>query len=414
MNIVTNFIVTNYMFILAITSTNEQKNMEQRSTSDLFSCITEFVKSLYPDDNPVPLHAPRFLGNEKKYLADCIDSTYVSYIGEYVGRFEEKIKVFTGARYAVAVSSGTSALHIALLLVGVAPKDEVITQSLTFVATANAIVYCGAQPIFVDVERSTLGLDPEKLENFLSSSTIQRSDGKCYNKTTGKRIAACVPMHTFGHPVKIEQVVEVCRKYSIPVVEDAAEALGSVYKDQHVGTFGTLGILSFNGNKIVTTGGGGMIITNDEKLAKKANHLTTTAKKPHPWEYYHDEIGFNFRMSNINAAIGYAQMEYFNESLENKRATAQSYEQFFKQIDIPFISEPLDCRSNYWLNAIVLKNKLARDHFLAYSSSNEIQSRPAWSLISNLSIYRHCQSINIETAEWLVERLVSIPSSVRI
>jgi len=380
----------------------------------MFKKIVNFIKYLYPEENPVPLHAPRFLGNEKKYLIDCIDSTYVSYLGKYVSRFEDSIQNFTGAKYAIAVSSGTSALHIALLLANVVPNDEVITQPLTFVATANAISYCGAQPVFVDVEKSTLGLGPERLQDFLLNQAVLKSDGRCYNKVTGKRIAACVPMHTMGHPVQIDQIVEICQQYQIPVVEDAAEALGSYYKNQHVGTFGIMGILSFNGNKLVTTGGGGMIITDDERLAVKAKHLTTTAKKPHPWDFFHDDVGYNYRMPNINAALGCAQMEYFLRELENKRDTAQKYRDFFQEIKIPFISEPPFAQSNYWLNAILLENKTQRDQFLSYTAINGVQARPVWTLMSNLPMYRHCQCIKLEVAQWLEERLVNIPSSVRL
>jgi len=338
----------------------------------------------------------------------------VSYVGEYVGRFEDAMRQFTGAKYAVAVSSGTAALHVALLLAEVAPGDEVITQPLTFVATANAISYCSAQPIFVDVERSTLGLDPEILNDFLLNNGILKSDGRCYNKITGKKIAACVPMHTLGHPVRIDQIIEICQRYHIPVVEDAAEALGSFYQGQHGGTFGELGILSFNGNKPVTTGGGGMIITNDETLAANAKHLTTTAKKPHPWEFFHDEVGYNYRMPNINAAVGCAQMECFTGVLENKRATAQMYNQFFQEIGIPFITEPANARSNYWLNTIVLKDRQERDEFLGYATAKGIQARPVWTLMTYLPMYRACQSASIETAQWLEDRLVNIPSSMRV
>jgi len=380
----------------------------------MFEKIVSFIKSLYPTENPVPLHAPRFLGNEKKYLIDCIDTTYVSYVGKYVSRFEDEIRRLTGAKYAVAVSSGTEALHVALLLAEVANGDEVITQPLTFVATANAIGYCGAQPVFVDVERSTLGLDPEKLNEFLINNGILKSDGRCYNKITGRKIAACVPMHTLGHPVRIDQIIEICQRFQIPVVEDAAEALGSFYKGQHAGTFGDIGILSFNGNKPVTTGGGGMIITNDETQAAKAKHLTTTAKQPHPWEFVHDDVGYNYRMPNINAAVGCAQMECFAGVLENKRTTAQMYKQFFQDIGIPFIIEPAHARSNYWLNAIVLKDRQEREQFLAYSMEKGIQARPVWTLMPNLSMYRRCQCTPLETAQWLEDRLVNIPSSVRI
>jgi perosamine synthetase len=380
----------------------------------MFEKIVGFIKSLYPTENPVPLHAPRFSGNEKKYLIDCIDTTYVSYVGEYVGRFEDAIRQYTGAKYAVAVSSGTAALHVALLLAEVTPADEVITQPLTFVATANAISYCGAQPVFVDVERSTLGIDPGKLNDFLLKNGILKSDDRCYNKMTGRKIAACVPMHTLGHPVRIDQIIEICQKYHIPVVEDAAEALGSFYKGQHAGTFGDIGILSFNGNKPVTTGGGGMIITNGEALAAKAKHLTTTAKQEHPWEFIHDEVGYNYRLPNINAAVGCAQMECFAGVLENKRTTAQMYKQFLRDIDIQFIIEPTHARSNYWLNAVVLKDRQEREQFLAYSREKGIQTRPVWTLMPHLPMYRHCQCTSLETAQWLEDRLVNIPSSVRV
>ena len=380
----------------------------------MFEKIVSFIKSLYPTENPIPLHAPRFSGNEKKYLNDCIDTTYVSYVGQYVSRFEDEVRQLTGARYAVAVSTGTAALHVALILAEVAPGDEVITQPLTFIATANAISYCSAQPVFVDVERLTLGLDPEKLNDFLINNSILKSDGKCYNKITDRKIAACVPMHTFGHPVRIDQITEICQKYYIPVVEDAAEALGSFYKGQHAGTYGKLVILSFNGNKLVTTGGGGMIITNDEILAAKAKHLTTTAKQPHPWEFVHDEIGYNYRLPNINAAVGCAQMECFAGTLENKRTTARMYKQFFQDTGIPFIMEPAHARSNYWLNAIVLKDKQERDRFLSYASGKSVQARPVWKLMPDLPMYRHCQCTALETAQWLEDRLVNIPSSVRI
>jgi aminotransferase in exopolysaccharide biosynthesis len=380
----------------------------------MFEKIVDFIKSLYPAENPVPLHAPRFSGNEKKYLIDCIDTTYVSYVGQYVSRFEDEIQQFTGAKYAVAVSSGTAALHAALLLAEVAPGDEVITQPLTFVATVNAISYCGAQPVFVDVERSTLGLDPDKLNDFLINKCILKPDGRCYNKITGRKISVCVPMHTLGHPVRIDQIMEICQRYQLPAVEDAAEALGSFYKGQHAGTFGNIGVLSFNGNKPVTTGGGGMIITNYEAFAAKAKHLTTTAKKPHPWEFIHDDVGYNYRMPNINAAVGCAQIECFAGVLENKRATAQMYNQFFQEIGIPFIAEPAHARSNYWLNTIVLKDRQERNQFLAYVTEKGVQARPVWILMPNLPMYRHCQCASIETAQWLEDRLINIPSSVRM
>ena len=379
----------------------------------MFKKIVDYIKSLYHEENPVPLHAPRFSGNEKKYLIDCIDTTYVSYVGKYVSRFEDEIRQYTGAKYAVAVSSGTAALHVALLLSEVAPGDEVITQPLTFVATANAISYCSAQPVFVDVERSTLGLDPEKLNDFLNNNAILKSDGKCYNKITGRKIAACVPMHTLGHPVRIDHVVDICTKLHISVVEDAAEALGSLYYGRHTGIFGNVGILSFNGNKPVTTGGGGMIITNNEDIGVKARHLTTTAKTPHLWEFNHDSVGYNYRMPNINAAVGCAQMEGFSQALQNKRETALKYSKFFHNLDISFVSEPENAQSNYWLNAIVLKDRRERNQFLEFANSNGVQVRPVWTLMSHLPMFCHCQHTSLETALWLEDRVVNIPSSVR-
>lgn len=378
----------------------------------MFEETISFMKSLYPNENPVPLHAPRFIGNEKKYLIDCIDSTYVSYIGPYVDQFENRIKKFTGAKYAVAVVSGTAALHMALLIVGVGSENEVITQPLTFVATANAITYCNAHPVFVDVEKSTLGLDPQALADFLGKYAKIKIDGRCYNQATGRRITACVPMHTFGHPCRIDQLVEICGQYDIPVVEDAAEALGSFYKGKHVGLHGDVGILSFNGNKPVTTGGGGMILTNKKNLATRAKHLTTTAKQSHPWEFYHDCVGYNYRMPNINAAVGCAQMESFPHVLESKRQTAMMYLEFFRNNGTPFIKEPENASSNYWLNAILLGDRKERDAFIQETNSCGVQTRPIWTLMTKLPMYRHCQSTTLDNALWLEERIVNIPSSL--
>ena len=380
----------------------------------MFEKTVAFIKSLYPGEVPVPLHAPRFGGNEKKYLLDCIDTTYVSYVGEYVGRFEAKIREYTGAAHAVAVSSGTAALHTALMLAGVSPGDEVITQPLTFVATANAIAYCGARPVFVDVEQTTLGLDPDKLADFLAAHARPDPHGGCRDRTTGGRIAACVPVHTFGHPARIDRILEICGHYGLPVVEDAAEALGSFYRGRHAGTFGEVGILSFNGNKPVTTGGGGMIITGSDTLAARAKHLTTTAKRQHTWEFFHDEVGYNYRLPNINAAVGCAQMERFAGVRENKRVTAELYRRFFAASGMEFIVEPPHAQSNYWLNALVLKDREERDAFLAFSRGKGIQTRPVWSLVSDLPMYRHCRRDGLETARRLEGRLANIPSSVRI
>ena len=372
--------------------------------------ITDFIKNIYKKDF-IALHEPVFIGNEKKYLNECIDSTFVSSVGKYVDKFEEMLADYVGSKYAVAVSNGTSALFVALKLVGVKEGDEVITQPLTFVATANAISYCGAKPIFVDVDLDTLGLSPTSLKEFLEKN-CEIVDNKCINKTTGKTIKACVPMHTFGHPCKIDEIKEICDKWHIELVEDAAESLGSFYKNKHTGTFGKVGIFSFNGNKIITAGGGGVIVTYDEELAKKAKHLTTTAKIPHPYEYIHDEVGYNFRMPNINAALLVAQMENLDKFLENKRELAKKYEKFFEDLGIEFIKEPKNAKSNYWLNAIKFENKKQRDEFLEYSNKNKVMTRPIWRLMNKLPMYKNCQRDELKNAEYLEERIVNIPSGV--
>ncbi len=372
--------------------------------------IVDFIKNIYKKDF-IALHEPVFVGNEKKYLNECIDSTFVSSVGKYVDKFEEMLAEYVGAKFAVAVSNGTSALFIALKTAGVKQGDEVITQPLTFVATANAISYCGAKPVFVDVDLDTLGLSPKALKKFLEKN-CEIKENRCINKTTGKTIKACVPMHTFGHPCKIDEIKEICDNWHIELVEDAAESLGSFYKNKHTGTFGKVGIFSFNGNKIITAGGGGVIVTDDERLAKKAKHLTTTAKVPHPYEYYHDEIGYNFRMPNINAALLVAQMENLDKFLENKRNLAKKYEEFFKSIGVEFIKEPKNAKSNYWLNAIKLENKTQRDEFLECSNKNKVMTRPIWTLMNKLPMYKTCQTDSLENAEYLEERIVNIPSGV--
>ncbi|MDF1877945.1 LegC family aminotransferase, partial [Sulfurimonas sp. SAG-AH-194-L11] len=360
----------------------------------------------------LPLHEPRFIGNEKKYVNETIDSTFVSSVGKFVTQFEEMVAKFSGTKYAVATSNGTSALHIGLKLVGVDEKCEVITQPLTFIATANAISYCGAKPIFVDVDRDTLGLSPSKLKEFLEEFTRVDKDGNCINKTTNKIIKACVPMHTFGHPCKIDTIVEICDAYNIAVVEDAAESLGSYYKGTHTGSFGKVAVFSFNGNKIITTGGGGMLVTNDEELAKRAKHITTTAKVPHPYEYIHDEIGYNYRLTNLAAALGVAQMENLDFFIAKQRELASKYEAFFKNSDLEFITEPKDSESNYWLNAVILKDKKQRDEFLKYTNNNGVMTRSVWRLMNKLEMFKDAQTANLDNALWLEERVVNISSSV--
>jgi len=381
--------------------------------TEIYQKIVDFIRSLYnKNEGPVQLHEPHFMGNEKKYLDDCIDSKFVSSVGKYVYLFEQRISGITGAKYAIATVNGTAALHIALILSDVSSEDEVITQPLTFIATTNAIAYTGAQPVFVDVDKDTLGLSPEKLNHFLKKNVVYK-DGESRNKLSGKRIRACVPMHTFGHPCKIDEIKEICENYGIFLVEDAAESIGSLYKNQHTGTFGNFGILSFNGNKIITTGGGGMILTNDAGKAKLAKHITTTAKVPHPWEYNHDMLGYNYRLINLSAALGCAQLEQLDNFLANKRELAQIYCDFFKEIGIKFVKEPDFSRSNYWLNAVILNNRQQRDDFLTYTNSKGIMTRPAWTLMTKLKMYEHCNRDNLDNSYWIEDRLVNIPSSVR-
>lgn len=377
-----------------------------------FNEIISFIRNIYNSESAfIPLHAPVFNGNEKKYLEECIDTTFVSSVGRFVDLFEVEISRYTGATRSVVCVNGTNALHLALMLVGVKRDDEVITQPLSFISTANSIMYCHAHPIFLDVDWDTLGLSPESLSNFLETWTHQQS-GACINKATKRKITACMPMHTFGHPCRIDEIVEICSKHHIKVVEDAAESMGSLYKGRHTGTFGDIGMLSFNGNKILTTGGGGMLLFNDAEMAKRAKHITTQAKVSHPWEYVHDEVGYNYRMPNINAALGLAQLEQLDTFLNIKRRIAEEYELFFKGINIRFVKEPKDSRSNYWLNSILFENKNYRDSFLTFSNENGVMTRPAWELMHRLPMYKDAQRGNLSKAEWISDRLVNIPSSV--
>ena len=376
--------------------------------------ITDFIHQLYGAQDFVPLHVPTFAGNEKKYLQECIDTTYVSSVGKFVDRFEEEVAKYTGAAAAVVCVSGTNALHMAMMLVGVKRDDEVLTQALTFIATCNAISYIGAHPVFIDVDRDTMGLSPKAVKEWLEGNAEIRENA-CYNKTTGRRIKCCVPMHTFGHPVRIAELVTICRNWHIELVEDAAESLGSFYKGQHTGTFGTVGAISFNGNKTITTGGGGMLLFQDKELARYAKHLTTQAKLPHRWEFVHDHVGYNYRMPNINAALGCAQMENLESFVLNKRETAAHYADFFSGVPgINFVREPAECRSNYWLNAVILPDKEAQLRFLEYSNAHGIMTRPVWELMNRLPMFAHCQTDSLENTNWLADRLVNIPSSVRL
>jgi perosamine synthetase len=379
-----------------------------------YSHIIKYIKSLFPGQDFIPLHEPRFIGNEKKYVGDAIDSTFVSSVGAYVNRFEEMMQEITGAKYAIATVNGTAALHMALIVAGVKQSDEVLSQDLTFIATANAISYIGAKPIFLDVDRRTLGLSADKLEAFLQKFG-HKANGATFNSKTGNRIAACVPMHSFGFPCEIDRIAAICQEWNIPLVEDAAESLGSYYKGKHTGSFGLLGTFSFNGNKTFTCGGGGAIVTNDEHIAKLAKHLTTQAKTPHAWEFNHDYIGYNYRMPNLNAALACAQLEQLDAFVQNKRELASDYKEFFEGVEgIEYVAEKPDAKANYWLNAILLNDRQERDSFLAELNASGVMTRPAWTLMHKLPMFQDTQLGDLSTSEWLEDRLVNIPSSVRL
>ena len=379
-----------------------------------YKIVTDFIHDLYGAQDFVPLAVPVFIGNEKKYLNECIDTTFVSSVGKFVDRFEEETARYTGAKRAVVCVSGTNALHMALMLAGVKRDDEVLTQALTFIATCNALSYIGAHPVFIDVDRDTMGLSPVAVREWLARNSEQKN-GECYNKRTGRRVKACVPMHTFGHPVHLDELVEVLQEYNIELVEDAAESIGSLYKGKHTGTFGKVGALSFNGNKTITTGGGGMMLFNDEELGAYAKHITTQAKIPHRWEFRHDHIGYNYRMPNINAALGCAQLEHIEEYVASKRETAKAYEEFFKDIpDIEFFVDSPNTRSNYWLNVVILKDKDAQQEFLEYTNDHGVMTRPIWELMNRLPMFEHCENDGLKNTIWFADRVVNIPSSVRI
>lgn len=374
--------------------------------------LISFVREQYKTDKFIPLHEPRFRGNEKKYVLDTIDSTFVSSVGAYVDQFEQMMQTFTQTNKAVAVVNGTSSLQVALRLAGVKAGEEVITQALTFIATANAIMYNQAVPVFIDVDLDTMGLSPKAVEAFLEQYGEIREDG-CYNKSTGKRIAACMPMHTFGFPVHLDELLAVCKKWQIPLVEDAAESLGSYYKGKHTGSMGLISGFSFNGNKTVTSGGGGVIVTNDAELGKHAKYLTTTAKRPHPYEFFHDELGYNFRMPNLNAALACAQLEELDGFLADKRDLAVGYANLFRGLGIKFREELPEAKANYWLMCVELENKVEREHFLKYTNEAGIMTRPIWNLMHRLPMYLNFQRDEQKNAEFLEERIVNVPSSVR-
>lgn len=362
----------------------------------MFKNEVEFIREIYGTNDFIALHEPFFDEREKQLVIECIDSTFVSSVGKFVTEFEEKIADFCGVKRAVACVNGTNSLHLALVLAGVKPGDRVITQPLTFIATANAISYCGAESVFVDVDKDTMGLSPEKLEEFLKNDS---------------NIKAVVPMHTFGHTCRVDEIRQVCYKYGIKLIEDCAESLGSYYKGIHTGGFGEIGILSFNGNKIITTGGGGMLLFQDTELADRAKHLITQAKVPHSWEFVHDEIGYNYRMPNLNAALGVAQLEKLPIFLEEKRVLAKKYKDFF---GAKFVDEPKDSKSNFWLNALLFADRKERDEFLTYTNDNGVMTRPAWCLMNKLPMFKNCTCGDLSNALWLEDRLVNIPSGVSL
>lgn len=376
------------------------------------------VRTVLPADGKsfIPLHEPSFAGNEWTYVKECLDTGWVSSVGKFVDRFEEELAAYTGVKRAVAVVNGTAALHICLLLAGVKADDEVLIPTLTFIATANAVSYCGAVPHFVDVEERTLGVDAAKLSAYLEEATEQR-EGNCFNLTTGRRITALVPMHTFGHPVDLDPLLELCRRFNITLIEDAAESLGSSYKGRHTGQWGLLSALSFNGNKTITTGGGGAILTNDEELGRLAKHLTTTAKTSHRWEFKHDMVGYNYRMPNINAALGCAQLEQLPAFLAAKRALAECYGRAFAKISgIRFFSEPDNCRSNYWLNTLLLDEEYAGQRDLLLQATNDagIMTRPVWTLMNRLPMFAACPQMDLTVSRSLEQRLINVPSSAAL
>jgi len=380
----------------------------------MYKEFVRFVQELYGTTDFIPLHAPKFQGNEKKYLLETIDSTFVSSMGEFINEFENKVSEFAKVKYAIATVNGTAALHVALKLAGVENDDEVITQSLTFVATCNAIRYCGASPVFVDVDSSTLGLSPQSLETFLDEYCELRDDGFCWNRSSDRRIMVCLPMHTFGFPVQLDEIKKICNRYNIKLVEDAAESLGSFYKEQHTGTIGELSAISFNGNKIITAGGGGMILTNDDELAKRAKHMTTTAKISHQWKFDHDEVGYNYRMPNLNAALGVAQMEMLPKYFQSKREIASQYQGWGDEHGMRFVVEPINTKTNYWLNTMLVEDKRQRDKFLKGTNDNNVMTRPVWKPMHRLSMNKGCQKSELTNTEWLADRIVNVPSSVRI
>lgn len=379
-----------------------------------FESIIKEIRSIFNSPTAfVPLHQPFFGGNEKKYLSETIDSTFVSSVGAFVDRFETMMQNITGAKFAVATTNGTTALHLSLLVAGVKPGDEVITQALSFIATPNAISHAQASPVFIDVDKQNMGLSPQALQSWFEANTGVDKNNNCINNKTGKRVSACIPMHSFGFPLYIEEVVQICNKYHVPVIEDAAESLGSYVKLRHTGTFGLMGTFSFNGNKTVTCGGGGAIITNDEHVAKLAKHLSTTAKIPHKWEFAHDAVAYNYRLPNLNAALACAQLEQLEVILANKRNLSLIYKDFFAGKNIEFVEEREGTTANYWLNSIILPSRAYQQEFLKYSNESGVMTRPVWQLSNQLAMYSGCQHDSLSNSLYLADRVVNIPSSYR-
>ena len=378
------------------------------------SAVVEFIQHLYGTKKPIHLHEPQFFGSEKDYLNRVIDSTFVSSVGEYISQFEDMISGYSGSENAVAVVNGTAGLHAALYASGVGPGDMVITQALTFVATCNAINMVGAKPIFVDVSQIGLGLCPVALEQYLEEYTYLSDKGDCLLKKGNKVIRAVLPVHTFGHPVHLDELIAICKKWNLLLIEDAAESLGSVYKKKHTGTFGLFGVVSFIGNKIITTGGGGIVLCRNKSDAIRLKHLTTTAKSPHPYKFFHDELGFNYRMPNLNAALGCAQLEHLEIYLDRKRTLATGYNNFFANSEFEFVKEPIYAKSNYWLNAIICANKKERDSLLDDTNRSGVMTRPIWTPMHKLPMYSDCERGDLSMTDWLEDRVVNLPSTPSI
>lgn len=378
----------------------------------MYPQLVTFIRDYYQSTDFIPLHAPVFNGHERDYVLETIDSTIVSSVGAFVDRFEQEIAAYTNSPKTVATVNGTAALHIALKLSGVGQGDFVITQPLTFVATCNAIAYCGAESVFIDVAQKTLSLSPQAMQVWLEEHAFVDDQQQCRHRDSGRIVRSCLPMHTFGHPADLDGLMQVCSAWHISLVEDAAESLGSFYKGKHTGTLGLIGTLSFNGNKIITTGGGGMILTN-EFLGKRAKHITTTAKQPHPYEFVHDDVGYNYRLPNLNAALGCAQLERLEAFVAEKRALAGAYAELFNDSALHFVVEPEHCRSNYWLNSVICESQQQRDELLTVTNEAGVMTRPVWQLMNQLPMYQHAIKGNLPNAEWLAQRLVNLPSSVR-